>query len=385
MYTYPNKRFFLISLPALIAIGMIPFDFFSFYGFRAILFKVILLLTFIILNFSRKLNSIAILSFLIIIYIFSLSKIGKSIDYLAAAIVFMIIAVWPVFIKIEVNRYIILDNLVNLYCYIAFFSSLSVVAQWFLYHVLGISFLNVNQYGASRAAFGFVWTDYSFLSLYLASTVFLVLFLKFSVSLKIVFVSFLVLASIFTSARTGPISLLVTSILWFFVAQLRGFRRGVIRPKILVLGGLGVLSLLAAVPLWGMLTGRPLSLQSVGRDSGNYYALMEFLSHPWFGVAFNLEHYMERYSGLIDARPHNALLEFALLGGVGFIFVAVIFVIMLYREAIYTRRIDFILSISCVLFGFLFIPSFFSAYFFATLLSFVLLAQRQGRDYAKRA
>ncbi len=373
-----EKNINFLMLTAIIIVALIPLDYYSFFGIRVILFKTFFVALISIVFFAISLTEKTLVYFLLLLYAFLISMWGGQYTYLVSMAIFSILSAWPLLVRRGAIKAIDLSVIVNTYALISVVVAIFVVIQWGMYTVFGLHFLNIAFYGSSRVAVGFIWSDFSFLSLYLSSATFIVVFSAMSRRKKQLFFVLLFLASILTSARTGPVALIISVMIGIYFRVVQDFRRGVVNRRLLFICLFGVAGLSLTIPLWGRLTGRPLTLSSTGRDSGNYYAFIEFFSNPLFGVAFNVDSFVSRYAGFVDARPHNVFLEFALLGGVGFLILGIIYMSLVLREAVIVGRPDLIFSVLCAFIGFLFIPSFFSAYFLAVLISFIFLARRQG-------
>ncbi|MFL9762267.1 hypothetical protein [Vibrio cyclitrophicus] len=95
-----------------------------------------------------------------------------------------------------VSRYI------KLYSFSAVFCALGVIFQSFLYIKFGIEFGKIDTY-LNRTGFGFLWLDYSFLSLFLSSSI--PLFFRENIRGKYILSLIVIVGSITTTAKNGVI------------------------------------------------------------------------------------------------------------------------------------------------------------------------------------
>ena len=90
-----------------------------------------------------------------------------------------------------------------------------VLLQYILYKNFGITIGKVDEL-YERIGFGFIWTDFSFFSLYLASIIPIVWHKKsFYVSLSLSL--FFLYCALITSARTGPVSVFILLLFLMFI------------------------------------------------------------------------------------------------------------------------------------------------------------------------
>lgn len=219
-------------------------------------------------------------------------------------------------------------------------------------------------FGGTRQAFGFLFTDYSFLSLYLASAA-AILFVKwFEQRLLSIFYPVLVaafmLASLFTSARTGIAAFLLFLILYsgsyFFFLVVRGSVKSVLLLIFNLTVALGALFILSRI-----------RSEDITSDSGrgpiNETAFELFSTSPLFGIGFGTEYYANEYGTI----PHNVVIQF--LAQSGLLFTIPLLLLFVCIGLICWKHNRFLFSgYITVLLGALFIPDVFSSRFLTGLL-----------------
>ena len=123
---------------------------------------------------------------------------------------------------------------------------------------------------------------------------------------------------------------------------------------------------------------REFSFDDSGRMDLNIAGLIYFIDNPIFGALLS----SSVESGNINFHPHNILIYFLSVGGISF---ALFFIIWLFSFLTpMLRKLDRGLAVSVFvsMIGFQFIPSFFSAYSFALILSLCIVNHEQGKSQA---
>ncbi len=356
-----------------ISLLLLPFSYYSFSGLRLIILGVGLILAFITirgLSFGREMDFFVFI--LNISFAFFLSVFTSNEDEFLAMAIFFVFMYWPSFCSNFNPSENDVSKLSRLYIYSAIFCSLGVILQSFLFNSLGIEFGKVDTY-LNRTGFGFLWLDYSFLSLFLASS--LPLVFREKLKFKYVVSLLLVIGSITTTARTGLFSILLSMILLSSVSLLYGLvNRKIKRTDILILVMFFALMTLIYF-LWGSYSNRELTLSGSGRFDGYYNAFLIFLESPFLGYSYNVSEYRELYGAV----PHNIFLYVIIFSG---IFGFIVFIIWLVLFAIRIKTVDYFfkLSILSIFIGLQFIPSYYSGYFVAMLLSISMLSLKVSNE-----
>ncbi|ELB2154890.1 O-antigen ligase family protein [Vibrio parahaemolyticus] len=361
-----NLRFSKTTIVG-ISLLLLPFSYYSFSGVRVIIMGAILILVVISMNglsFRRELDFFVFI--LNIALTFFLSVLTSNENEFLAIFIFFIFMYWPSFCSNFYPSENDVSKLSRLYIYSAVFCSVGVIFQSFLFNSLGIEFGKVDTY-LNRTGFGFLWLDYSFLSLFLASS--LPLVFRENLKFKYIVSLVLVIGSITTTARTGLFSILLSMILLSSISILYGLvKRKFKRTDIIIL--VMFFSLMTLIYfLWGSYSNRELTFSGSGRFDGYYNSFLIFLENPFLGYSYNVSEYRELYGAV----PHNIFLYIMIFGG---IFGFIIFMTWLVLFYIRIRTVDYFfkLSILSIFIGLQFIPSYYSGYFVAMILSISMLS-----------
>lgn len=362
-----------MNVLAAIFILLIPFSYLAVFGVRLILLQVIsgsIFVVFRIMKSGRvRFNSLSIILAVFCCLIFSYSLITRNFTVLLAALVFS----FYFFVIMQLPNSAT-GAAVRLYRFGVTFTAAGVLTQVAIYIFMGVDLFKTQQFGGGRNAFGFIWEDYSFLSLYLTSAIPLFFEKKFDLRF-FSFVVFLLLASISTSARTGIAGLIVaiSIVLSFYVARV--FKSGKINKKILLFVIFIMVTPFFVINVLEGLTGRVVTLASSGRIEDYYYGYTFFLRSPFFGTYFD----DELYASSISIIPHNIFIYTAYLGGGLAIIILLTFLLsILLKVKAMDRRLAFSLLVCFI--GLQFIPSFFSAYFVSALLGIGILSSKELRS-----
>lgn len=347
---------------------LIPFSYYSLFGFRVIIFgSVLVLVSLFIKGLSIKKNIDFTLFLINVLIVFFLSAYSNNYNEFLAAFVFFIFMYWPYLIKDLVITDSLISQYINLYLFSAVFCALGVIFQSFLYINFGIEFGKIDTY-LNRTGFGFLWLDYSFLSLFLSSSI--PLFFREKIRGKYIFSLIIIVGSITTTARTGLFSLVVAMFLLSFI----GFNYNLLRSKVkkidLAVVVSSVILVLTISSLWSHYSDRELTFNSSGRFDGYYNAFLIFLESPYFGYLYNIEEYRSLYGAV----PHNIMLYimvFSGLFGLAFFISWVIFLFLRVSKADFYFKLSFM----TVFLGLQFIPSYYSGYFIAMLISIYTLSE----------
>lgn len=362
----------LIKLPSfvnfllVIVISSLVVVYYSIFNIRLAILPVLILLVLCFQGRGRILYSLDMLVFfLLLLYIFICSIFIDDYSVFMAIFTFMLFLYWPNFIGDKCRKKISINCLAKAYITAALICSIGVLVQSYMYSSFGVEFGKIDFY-YQRTGFGFLWLDYSFLSLFLVSSIPLLIYVK-SNTFKSILISILFIAALTTSARTGVFSLLSSCLIFVCIHFLRAVYSGKIKAIWLVFFIIGIVSIIFLPIIWGLISDRELTTSGSGRFEGYFEAIEVYLNSPWFGEMYNTDHYKENF-GVI---PHNVFIYMLVMGGTlgGGLFCVWLFLI--YKKAIKTSVI-FKFSLMTIFLGIQFIPSFFSGYFIAILLSLVL-------------
>lgn len=344
----------------------IPFSYYSIIGVRVILISAFLVFVACLINgVSLRKSPDFFLFILNVIFVFFLSILSGNNNEFLAAFFFFTLMYWPDFVgNFNVNKEVV-SKYIRLYVYSAVFCALGVIVQSYLYKTIGLELGKIDTY-LNRTGFGFLWLDYSFLSLFLTSSI--PLLFREKIKYKYIISLLLIVGSITTTARTGLFSL----VLAMLICSMVGFSYNLFRSKakkldfIIVL--LSILLIVSIVVLWQSYSDRELTLNGSGRFEGYYDALMIFLTSPYIGYSFDIVEYRELYGAV----PHNVFLYVMVFGGLLGIFLFIFWVVFLTIRVV---KCDYFLKLSLltVFIGLQFIPSYYSGYFLAILVSIAIL------------
>lgn len=348
---------------------LVPFSYLELYGIRVIAISPLVLLGSIIIlsKYRLKLTAEFAPYLVLIIYICFLCLVSGSSVILALAI-FFVYSIWPAFIsKRDLNIGLQL-KIIKVYIFGALFCAIGVIIQRSVFEVFGIELGKIDRYGGNRIGFGFIWLDYSYLSLFLVSAIPL-FFSRNSDSLIFRYLGILVLVvgSLVTTARTGIVSLII--VMWIYSLYVLGSR---LLTNRLNFGALAIIFGSVVILAFGYfyvsnISSREWSTSGSGRVEG-YVMAFEYVSqNPFFGTMFS----PELYKSIVGVIPHNLFLYIAAMGGVFSLFMILAWLALL-GFSLLKNSVPIKLSLFIVFIGLQFVPSIFSAYFIAALVSISL-------------
>jgi O-antigen ligase len=349
---------------------LLPFSYFEVAGLRIIFFSVLAFFVAILYSLMKKSRVSVSPSFcaLFVIVIFILLCGSATGDYSTffAATIFFIFTYWYLFVSFDAVKK--LEKLIKIYIFSVFITAIGLCSQLVAYKYLGIEFGRIELYGGGRTAFSWLWKDFSFLSIYLVSAIPL-LYRRFSITLFLIACALLVFSSLATSARSGIAALIIFLTFYILKMILESLARMRMKKHLIPIVLLGCLMPILAVFILPMITGREMSLNSSGRLE-DFILGFGFLSENiLFGAMFDSFHYVESTSTI----PHNVFLYFLIMGGITGLFLSVLWLGLILKPIFRAdKRITSSILISFI--GFQFVPSIFSAYFFAILLSLAFLS-----------
>lgn len=342
---------------------LITFSYANIVGIRLAIFIPIVLLLIILLqgSFFCKDKIFVFIQTIIFSMMLSFSVITGFYDNFLAFIIFMILSITYSLTFVSLKR---LDSLIKLYTYFGIFSAIGLFFQYILYNYIGYSFGTIIFFN-NRTAFSFLWLDFSFFSLYLASLVPLIFYVFKSIPVKFLLSLFVLVASFMTTARTGVFSFLIFSVLFsfyklFITLALGNFKKEHLK---LLIGGVFFIPLsIIFFPYISSLSDREITTSDSGRMQGYIDALNYLGDNFFWGAMFNSEYYFNN----VNVLPHNVFLYIFTMGGVLFFLVFLIFLILV---LVYSRNKFVVSSIFISFIGVMFIPSFYSMYYLGWLIS----------------
>lgn len=354
--------FSYLSLADFRVMALLPFVFFGYVITRSIASRRSVILS--------KPDSSFYLFFVMVLYGLVAAMISESVDSLVAIVFFFIFAYWPFFFSREHLGSSTFLRLVRAYALFATFVAAGLIVQLVAWFAFGIE-LGRIVFFPGRVAFSFIWMDFSFVSLYLASAIPLSFF-SFRASVALALSAVLLAGSVATSARTGIVSLVFVVTVFYVGRSLASMFRGRIRKMhVRILFLFVPLMVVSAAFVLNMISVRSFSVSDSGRLAGYFNAYEFWLKNPVSGAWLDADMYRVQ----VDLIPHNMLIYVVAMGGLIFFSFFILWLALLLRP-IFLAPDSVKLSVLVCLFGFTFLPSVFSAYFFAFLLSLVFLSQR---------
>ncbi len=359
------------SILIFIMLMLIPFSYLEILGLRMIALSFAVFLILFFCSFKNKvfIDNNLLLFVLPFSLVFLFSFISGSKDYIAA-LVFMSYLLMFNFIDVGKIEKIFNKSLL-IYVGGAVFMAIGTIAQRVLFEKFGYEIGKIDFYGGNRIGFGFIWMDYSFLSLYLLTALPVIFYLYECLSLRVLFSIVLLAGSVVTTARTGLAGLILAALFVFVIELNKLLVKGRVKKKVLLTLCMLILALFSIVYFYAQFSTREIRFDGSGRLEGYYLALKSFVDHPFLGVMFDREYFLTFY-GVI---PHNLFIYILSQGGIFFfIFFMIWFAYVFYISLFKTEVLRYPILIA--VFGFMFIPSFFSAYFFAALVSLAMAERR---------
>ncbi len=375
-----NLAFSRLKFPSIgvFLILMLPFSYFEVQGARPIVLGPVIFIYLVVMLKKYRVNVTMDMTLYLffIFYVFALSFVSRS-NISVSLVIFLVYSLWPVFLsKSELNEDLQF-RLIKAYIFSALFCSIGVISQRFIFEFLGLEVGKIDRYGGGRIGFGFVWLDYSYLSLFLVSAVPLLYAIKLSSFWRYSGVLILVIGSLITTARTGIVAMIV--ILWAYSVYV--FLSRLLVNKINI-GSVSIVSGSVVIAIFGYFyllefSSRDFVASGSGRLEG-YLKSLEFVSqNPYFGAMFAPDLY-KLTTGVI---PHNLFLYITSMGGV---FVLLLFLawLVLFGISALNNSPPIKVALLVVFFGLQFVPSVFSAYFIGGLVS-ISLFERLRKKYAE--
>lgn len=352
----------------------IPFSYLSFAGVRFLPVLISPLIFFVVLNSKFIVKDIGFIIFIILnFYVFLLGLYVFNFQSTFSILLFLFIAYWPFFLNLDNLLKLDINFILKLYVYFSIFCGVGLLFQVFIYTYFGVVLGTIGEY-ANRIGFAFIWNDFSFLSLYLASTIPLVFLLKNNILTKTLLVFILFVSSILTTARTGVYSVLIFLILIIFLSLFKFiFLQKKIHKSIFITIPFIVFSIvfiLLNVEIES--DSRFLSLDSSGRLE-DYLLAFDFIYN---NILFGSYNDISIYRDSVSIIPHNLFIYNLAVGGLFYFILFILWFLYVFYCVLLCRNKYLVSSIFICLIGFQFIPAVYTAYFFALLLSFCFCFNR---------
>lgn len=266
---------------------------------------------FSLINDKRSFSYIFLMSSMLVFIVFSYLVSGDA-AVLFAFIFFFLLSVWPIFIARKYLVNLSTSYLDGAYIFFSIVASLGLVVQYLLYTYAGIELGRVVSF-LNRTAFSFTWQDFSFLSLFLFSSVPLAFSKSKSFGVLVLFLSFV--GSIVTTGRTGLFSFFVFVIIWLLWCYFKALMNFKINKFVALVPPFIVVSPFVYAYLTVFLGVRNIRLDDAGRFQGYLNSFNSYLeSNLLFGRFFDVNYYREN----VDIIPHNLLLYMLVFGGLFF-------------------------------------------------------------------
>jgi hypothetical protein len=254
----------------------------------------------------------------------------------------------------------------------AFISAIGVIIQIFFVQILNVTIGNYRFLGGYRHAYGFLFSDYSFLSLYLTSGAIMLYSLrnKYSFTKKMwpVYFVLLLFTSIFTSARTGIAAFIVVFIFYNIPRAYMLLKEGSKKKAIII-----ILEIILIVVISYLLINEIRGIAKFsdsGRMELNKRAWEIFMENPILGIGFGGANY-------IGTLPHNILFQYLAQGGLVFTIPLIVFLLFTLWLS-YKNDCDLFYTLVCILLGSLFIPNIFDSRFLPVI--YLLLSLKVNQD-----
>lgn len=320
-------------------------------------------------NFKIKKDSDIILYCILFSLCLIISLISNVYDVVIAMFFWGLICYWPIFLK---RSDFFCDYFLILIKSLGFFLSIGVIIQYILFNYFGISFGKIDTY-EGRVGFGFIWLDYSFISLAIVSVIpFLITRKNFIYNFLLICT--LVLGSFLTSARTGIFSLAVLVFVFVFLFFFKNINKLRIGNLVLILSLIPLL--LIVFNFFKDIESRVFNLDDSGRFAGYETALKYIYDNIFIGFAF--DNYL--YKQEVGVIPHNMFLYLLSSGGILYFTIFLIWLMVFYINNVSNNIISVKISFWICIVGLQFIPSFFSAFFVAIIFSACKLLAKNSKE-----
>lgn len=345
--------------------GSFPLSYFNLFSFST-LFLIILEWITNKRIIVKKMHLVALLGSFIIS---SIIPTAYSLDLINAGKQFLNILLFCILITISLVMVLpskISRILIGDYLRAATITCIGLITQILLFKFFGIIYGKLDILGSMRTAYGFLFSDYSFLSLYLSSAAILTFTLmlynrKVSISL-ILYSVLLAYGSILTTARTGIVALLCALVFYGIIIFIK-------RPLVTV-SIMAIVIFVSGFYIEYSTYQRHDMIGSSGRLAGYSAGIEELIHKPVFGTGFGVQSYAEHYGTAI---PHNIVIQYFVQGGL-LVGLLVTFILISFLVIVFKYAHAFFLPISTMIIGAQFIPDIFNSRFFPVIIMISLLS-----------
>lgn len=263
-------------------------------------------------------------------------------------------------------------DFVKVYDSMIFLIAIFVFLQFVLNNSFNLTLGRIQVYGKNRIAYGFLYFDYSFLSLILVSGIFRDYF-KIKGDTKINYAAVIsvfikIIAALITSARTGVAALIIVYTLYYIFR----IARKVINKKLFKRDILTLFVFVSIVLLLLCYILKTRGFGGSGRSSLNYEALKDFLDKPLFGNGLSFP--------VGKMKPHNLFTQTLSQTGIVFTLPFLIFNISFLKD-MFKKNHKVVLSFLIILMGSMFIPDIIISRFYTISVIIVIIeAERMFND-----
>lgn len=251
--------------------------------------------------------------FFLWIAFFSISLIGKeSFDYMEAVKQFINLDLFLLSILVGENLNFSKDRVdyfKKIYTDSTLIFALLICIQAFIYNLSGVFYGTGDTY-STRVTFAASFTDYSFASLYIASGIVLLVvqIMEREISINqmqiLLKLAILFAGMILGNARTGVAAMIVVVFFYLFRKILQGNKYA-------------ITLCLISIPVAAFVINQQVEsrggqnfLDSSGRFDNYMTGLKVFLENPIMGVGFGIDNYTQNLVNVIEAIPHNMIIQF---------------------------------------------------------------------------
>jgi len=334
------------------------------------LFTVFLLTVFftkILIRGKLITNPLSILS--ICMVLISVIPLLNSINFLDGLKQFINVIISLMLIIISTNLKPLLNDsqkekLMKDYIVATKVTALGLFIQIFYVNVVNDVIGTYVLYAGTRHTYSFLFSDASFLSLFLSTGALFVYFTKGKYGkTNVVWITemgILILASISTSARTGIFAFVVVFGLYSVIVFYKLILKGSIKAIFIAVFSLIILIISYSLVVKVRQTD---FLNDSGRFVINEAAFNVFLDNPLIGIGYGISSYNE----LVGTIPHNIFFQSLAQGGLIYTIPLCIFLFFVLWIS-YRRYKPIFPILLCVLIGAMLIPDIFNSRFFPILL-----------------
>lgn len=361
--------------------GNLPISWFHLFG---VFFMARILLLFVIKKLRLYIAPISIYSIMffvssIVVLILSPYPLNAWKQFINIAFFSLMVVVSVGLVKKYGLNFFDLNRLRKTYIFTAQCTAIGLIIQAILYTMFDIELGMIMQLGGNRLAFGLLFNDFSFISLYLSTGVAMMLSSVKKLTFTYIFGFTTLLGGILVSSgRTGAAALILATILFAFVH----FLKMLIRPKKTSMNSLfkgfvltfGV-AVFMALLIYGTLLVRPMdAFSDTGRLFSYAVGIKYFLQNPLTGIGLGVQAYKEVTGVTI---PHNLFIQYLAQTGVIGIIPLCVLIVSLFLTALKSPCFGYALITAIA--GSMFIPDIINSRFFLIIVMLTLYDYYQTR------